>query len=190
MTHVMPKLPYADDALAPVMSKETIDYHYGKHLQTYIDNLNRLIADTPYADMTLDEIVKSSDGAIFNNAAQTWNHTFFFETLTPREKKIPEKLSEALIREFGSVESFKDQFSKASVSLFGSGWVWLAIDKHGKLSIESAQNAGNPLTKLLKPLMTVDVWEHAYYIDYRNRRADFIKAFWAIVDWDKVAERL
>lgn len=114
----------------------------------------------------------------------------FFETLTPREKKIPEKLSEALIREFGSVESFKDQFSKASVSLFGSGWVWLAIDKHGKLSIESAQNAGNPLTKLLKPLLTVDVWEHAYYIDYRNRRADFIKAFWAIVDWDKVAERL
>ena len=103
MTHVMPKLPYAADALAPVMSKETIDYHYGKHLQTYIDNLNRLIADTPYADMTLDEIVKSSDGAIFNNAAQTWNHTFFFETLTSREKKIPEKLSEALIREFGSV---------------------------------------------------------------------------------------
>ena len=137
MTHVMPKLPYAADALAPVMSKETIDYHYGKHLQTYIDNLNRLIADTPYADMTLDEIVKSSDGAIFNNAAQTWNHTFFFETLTSREKKIPEKLSEALIREFGSVESFKDQFSKAAVSLFGSGWVWLVIDRIGSKCRES-----------------------------------------------------
>ena len=141
MTHVMPKLPYADDALAPVMSKETIDYHYGKHLQTYIDNLNRLIADTPYADMTLDEIVKSSDGAIFNNAAQTWNHTFFFETLTPREKKIPEKLSEALIREFGSVESFKDQgggfFVRFRLGMACYRQTWQVIDRIGSKCRES-----------------------------------------------------
>lgn len=190
MTHEMPKLPYAADALAPAMSKETIDYHYGKHLQTYIDNLNKLIAGTPYAEMTLDEIVKSSDGAIFNNAAQTWNHTFFFDTLTPDQKAMPEKLATLLTKEFGSVESFQEQFGKAALGLFGSGWVWLAADKQGKLHIEAMPNAGNPLTKSMKPLLTLDVWEHAYYIDHRNRRADFVKAFWSLVDWDKVAARI
>ena len=190
MKHLMPKLPYAVDALAPVMSKETIDYHYGKHLQTYVDNLNRLIENTPYDGMSLEEIVKSSDGAIFNNAAQAWNHTFFFDMLTPCKKEIPANLFDVLTRDFGSVETFKDQFSKAAISLFGSGWVWLAADKHGHLSIDAMGNAGNPLIKNLKPVMTIDVWEHAYYIDYRNRRADFVKAFWGLVDWDKVAGRL
>ena len=190
MKHLMPKLPYAADALAPVMSKETIDYHYGKHLQTYVDNLNRLIENTPYDGMSLEEIVKSSDGATFNNAAQAWNHTFFFDMLTPCKKEIPANLFDVLTRDFGSVETFKDQFSKAAISLFGSGWVWLAADKHGHLSIDAMGNAGNPLIKNLKPVMTIDVWEHAYYIDYRNRRADFVKAFWGLVDWDKVAGRL
>lgn len=190
MKHLMPKLPYAVDALAPVMSKETMDYHYGKHLQTYVDNLNRLIENTPYDGMSLEEIVKSSDGAIFNNAAQAWNHTFFFDMLTPRKKEIPANLFDVLTRDFGSVETFKDQFSKAAISLFGSGWVWLVADKHGHLSIDAMGNAGNPLIKNLKPVMTIDVWEHAYYIDYRNRRADFVKAFWGLVDWDKVAGRL
>lgn len=190
MKHLMPKLPYAVDALAPVMSKETMDYHYGKHLQTYVDNLNRLIENTPYDGMSLEEIVKSSDGAIFNNAAQAWNHTFFFDMLTPCKKEIPANLFDVLTRDFGSVETFEDHFSKAAISLFGSGWVWLVADKHGHLSIDAMGNAGNPLIKNLKPVMTIDVWEHAYYIDYRNRRADFVKAFWGLVDWDKVAGRL
>lgn len=190
MTHELPQLPYAADALVPAMSKETIDYHYGKHLQAYIDNLNKLIAGTPYATMTLEEIVKSADGAIFNNAAQVWNHTFFFETFTPHQKEMPHKLKQALIRDFGSVEAFKEQFDKAAIGLFGSGWVWLAMDKQGKLHIEAMSNAGNPLTKSQRPILGTDVWEHAYYIDYRNRRADFMKAFWSLVDWDKVASRL
>lgn len=190
MTHQMPKLPYAADALAPVMSRETIDYHYGKHLQTYIDNLNRLIENTPYDGMNLEEIVKSSDGAIFNNAAQAWNHTFFFEMLSPRKKEIPSRLVDLLNRDFGSVETFKDQFSKAAVSLFGSGWVWLAADRQGHLSIDAMSNAGNPLVRNLKPLLSIDVWEHAYYIDYRNRRADYVKSYWSLINWDKVESRI
>ena len=186
----MPALPYAPDALAPAMSRETVDYHYGKHLQTYVDKLNELIAGTPYSEMTLDEIVKCSDGAIYNNAAQTWNHTFFFDTLTPEQKALPEKLEQLLVRDFSSVDAFKERFDKAAVTLFGSGWVWLAADKHGRLLIEPMPNAGNPLVRSLKPLLALDVWEHAYYIDYRNRRADYVKAFWSLVDWDKIAARL
>ncbi len=190
MTHQKPQLPYAADALAPIMSQETLDYHYGKHLQTYVDNLNRLIENTPYDGMVLDEIVKSSDGAIFNNAAQAWNHIFFFDTLSPQRKDIPASLVDVLNRDFGSIETFKDQFSKAAVSLFGSGWVWLSADKQGHLSLDAMNNAGTPLAKNLRPLLTIDVWEHAYYIDYRNRRADYVKAFWSLVDWDEVAGRL
>lgn len=189
MIHKMPELPYALEALAPKMSKETLEYHYGKHLQTYVDNLNRLIVGTPYEEMPLDQIVQKADGGIFNNAAQAWNHTFFFQMLTPAQKPMPEKLAERLARDFGSVEAFKEAFTKAATGLFGAGWVWLAADKSGKLQILSESNAGNPLTKGLKPIMGIDVWEHAYYIDYRNRRADFIKSYWELVDWDKVADR-
>lgn len=190
MTHVMPQLPYGLDALSPYMSKETLEYHYGKHLQTYVDNLNKLIAGTPYENMPLEEIVKKAEGGIFNNAAQTWNHTFFFQSLTAAQPEMPAKLVEALNEAFGSVETFKEQFTKAALGLFGSGWVWLVADKDHKLSIVPEPNAGNPLTKGLLPVMVIDVWEHAYYIDYRNRRAAFVEAFWKVVDWNKVAERL
>ena len=190
MLHKMPELPYKTEELAPKMSKETFDFHYGKHLQTYVDNLNKLIAGTPFENSTLEDIIRQADGGIFNNAAQTWNHTFFFLSLTPHQPQMPAALKDALTRDFGSVETFEDHFSKAAISLFGSGWVWLVADKHGHLSIDAMGNAGNPLIKNLKPVMTIDVWEHAYYIDYRNRRADFVKAFWGLVDWDKVAGRL
>ena len=185
----MPELPYAPEALAPKMSRETLDYHYGKHLQTYVDNLNRLIPGTPYAEMPLDEIVRRADGAVFNNAAQAWNHTFFFRSLTPSQEAMPEALAARLTADFGSVEAFKEQFTKAAVGLFGSGWVWLAADRSGNLSIVAKPNAGNPMTDGLRPVLTVDVWEHAYYIDYRNRRADFVAAWWDLVDWKQVAER-
>lgn len=190
MKHLMPQLPYAAEALAPHMSKETIDYHYGKHLQTYVDNLNRLIEGTPFEQMTLEDIVKKSEGALFNNAAQTWNHAFFFLSFTPTPTPMPQDLSDILAKEFGSVENFKDEFTKASLGLFGSGWVWLSIDQAGKLHISAESNAGNPLKHDLTPLLCIDVWEHSYYIDYRNRRADYIKEFWQIVDWNKVAERI
>ena len=189
MKHTMPELPYALEALAPKMSKETLDYHYGKHLQTYVDNLNKLIPGTPYEEMPLDEIVRKADGGIFNNAAQTWNHTFFFRMLTPAQKPMPAKLAAKLAEAFGSVEAFKEEFTKAAVGLFGSGWAWLAMDKAGKLSIVAKSNAGNPMTDGLRPVMTADVWEHAYYIDYRNRRAEFMAAFWELIDWQKVADR-
>lgn len=185
----MPELPYAPEALAPKMSKETFDYHYGKHLQTYVNNLNNLIAGTPYEEMSLDEIVRKADGGVFNNAAQAWNHTFFFQMLTPAQQPMPAKLAAKLTEAFGSVEAFKEQFTKAAVGLFGSGWVWLAMDKAGKLSVVAKPNAGNPMTDGLRPVMTVDVWEHAYYIDYRNRRPDFLAAFWELIDWQKVADR-
>ena len=155
----MPELPYSTEALAPKMSKETFEYHYGKHLQTYVDNLNRLIPGTPYESMSLQEIVKKADGPIFNNAAQAWNHTFFFLMLTPDQKPMPQKLADRIARDFGSVEAFKEEFSKAATGLFGSGWTWLAADKDGKLQIISESNAGNPMTKGLKPVMTIDVWE-------------------------------
>ena len=185
----MPALPYDMDALAPQMSRETLDYHYGKHLQTYVDNLNRLIVGTPFEEMPLDEIVRRADGPLFNNAAQAWNHTFFFRMLTPAHPAMPEPLVRKLAAGFGSVEAFREQFSKAAVGLFGSGWVWLVVDRAGKLSIVAKPNAGNPMTDGLRPVLTVDVWEHAYYIDYRNRRADFVAAWWELVDWRKVADR-
>lgn len=190
MTHLMPQLPYAHEALAPHMSKETIDFHYGKHLQTYVDNLNRLITGTPYENASLEEIVMTAEGPLYNNAAQTWNHTFFFEALTPAQGNLPEALEARLTAAFGSVADFKKQFTQAAMGVFGSGWVWLTADAEGHLSITAEPNAGNPMRKQLKPLLVIDVWEHAYYIDYRNRRADFIEAFWKLVDWNKVAERL
>lgn len=189
MVHEMPKLPYAMDALTPSMSKETLEYHYGKHLQAYVDNLNRLIPATVYETMSLEDIVLQADGAVFNNAAQAWNHTFFFESLTPTAKAVPGEFEKLLAGNFGSLEAFKEQFVKAAASLFGSGWVWLVKDGQNRLSVVSESNAGNPMKKGLKPLLVIDVWEHAYYIDYRNRRADYINAFWKLIDWDKVSER-
>ena len=190
MKHVLPELPYSQYALAPAMSAETFEYHYGKHLQTYIDNLNKMIEGSPYEEMPLEEIITKATGGIYNNAAQTWNHTFFFQTLSPAETEMPEGLKKALADSFGSVEAFREAFTKAAISLFGSGWVWLAEDADRKLSILQEPNAGNPLTKGLKPLLTIDVWEHAYYIDYRNRRAAYVEAWWKLVDWNKVAEKL
>ena len=187
---MLPPLPYASDALEPRMSKETIDYHYGKHLQTYIDNLNDLIPGTPYENMQLDEIVMTSSGPIFNNAAQVWNHAFFFDTLSPKQKEMPLELKDYLIRDFGSVETFKEKFKKAAVSLFGAGWAWLAQDPAGKLHIIQESNAGNPMRNGYKPLMTMDVWEHAYYIDYRNRRAAFVDSCWELIDWEVVTRHL
>lgn len=190
MKHSMPQLPYTMEALAPYMSRETLEYHYGKHLQTYVDNLNKLIAGTPFENMTLEDIIRKADGGIFNNAAQTWNHTFFFETLTPRQTAMPDKLVQKLTEDFGSPEAFKQEFTQKATTLFGSGWVWLTEDTQGKLSIQTEPNAGNPLTKGMKPVLVLDVWEHAYYIDYRNRRAAFIEAFWNLADWEKVALRI
>ena len=183
-------LPYAYDALAPQVSEETLRFHHDKHYVGYVNKLNELIVDTPYAEQPLEDIVVSADGAIFNNAAQTWTHTFFFLTLTPDQQPMPEKLAAALARDFGSVEAFREAFTKAAVGLFGSGWTWLAQQPDGKLVIVAESNAGNPMTRGLKPLLTVDVWEHAYYIDYRNRRAEFVKNWWDLVDWQKVADRL
>lgn len=190
MTHKLPSLPYDLGALAPKMSRETIEYHYGKHLQTYIDNLNRMIEGSPYEDMSLEDIVMKAGGAIFNNAAQTWNHTFFFDTLTPEKKEMPEILVQKLTKQFGSAEKFHEEYTKAAMTLFGSGWVWLTLDQDGKLAIIQESNAGNPMIKGLKPVLTIDVWEHAYYIDYRNRRAAYIEACLDLTDWEKVADRL
>ena len=190
MIHKMPTLPYEMEALAPLMSKETFDYHYGKHLQTYVNNLNALIVGTSFENMPLEEIILKSDGGIFNNAAQTWNHTFFFQLLTPIENKMPEKLVKKLTEDFGSSEIFKEEFMNAATKQFGSGWVWLVADSKGKLSIKGTVNAGNPMTEGLKPILVIDVWEHAYYIDYRNNRKAYIESFWKLINWNKVAELL
>lgn len=190
MKFKLPELPYAQDALAPVISKETIEYHYGKHHQTYVNNLNNLIEGTEFADMDLETIIRKSDGGIFNNAAQVWNHTFYFLALTPKKGTKPGKaLADAIDAEWGSLDNFKKEFNQAAATVFGSGWAWLVKDSNGKLSIVKESNAGNPLTKGLTPVLTLDVWEHAYYIDYRNRRPDYISALWDIVNWDVVSER-
>jgi len=186
----LPALPYAANALAPIMSEETINYHYGKHFKTYIDNTNRLIEGTPYEGMGLEEIVKKSDGAIFNNAAQALNHRIYFDGLTPTPQPIPERLYDRIVRDFGSVDNFNKQFVDTAVSVFGSGWVWLAEDSKGRLSIVPTKDADNPLRHHLNPLMCVDVWEHAYYLDYQNRRADFIKEYMKLIDWNRANSRL
>ena len=190
MQHLLAELHYPLVLQATKISNEKLKYDYGKLLQKYIENLNKLIAGTPYEEKTLEQILLEAEGPMFNNAAQTWNHTFFFDTLTPQQPEMPQPLADALARDFGSVETFKEKFTQAATTLFGSGWTWLVSDKDGHLSIVSESNAGNPLKKGLKPLLVIDVWEHAYYIDYRNRRAAFIEAFWTLVDWQKVAARL
>lgn len=190
MTYEQPTLPYQPDALEPVISRETIDYHYGKHEKAYIDNLNKLIKGTEYEDMDLEEIIRHSDGALYNNAAQAWNHIFYFFTFSPEGNREPTgDLRRAIDRDFGSFDKFKETFEQAGASLFGSGWVWLSRDDDGKLFISQGQNAQNPLKDGLVPLLTFDVWEHAYYIDYKNLRASYLKKLWDIVDWDIVVDR-
>jgi len=184
------QLPYASDALEPVISKQTIEFHHGKHLQTYVNNLNNLIQGTKFENVDLETIVKESDGAIFNNAGQVLNHNLYFLQFSSKGGGKPSgKLAKAIDEAWGSFENFQKEFETAGTSLFGSGWVWLAADKDGKLSILKEPNAGNPITKGLKPILTFDVWEHAYYLDYQNRRADHLKALWKIVDWNVVENR-
>ena len=190
MKHLLPELPYALDALAPVMSADTLNYHYGKHLQTYLDNVNRLIEGTPFADMKLKDMITKAQGALYNNAAQAFNHIIFFKQLTPTPTTISPLLTQALVARFGSVDAFKSEFSNAAATLFGSGWVWLALDANNVLQIVPEPNAGNPITRNMRPLMCIDVWEHAYYLDYQNRRGDYIKNFWNIVNWDYIEKRM
>lgn len=189
-TFTLPQLPYALNALEPQISKETMEYHYGKHLQTYITNLNNLIKGTDFENQSLDDIILVSTGSIFNNAAQAYNHIFYFNTLSPTPKSVPSgELARAIDRDFGSFANFKELMSKAAVGQFGSGWAWLVKDKDGKLWIEAESNAGNPMTRGMIPLLNIDVWEHAYYIDYRNRRADYVNLLWDKIDWKVVEER-
>lgn len=185
-----PNLPYAPDALAPVISEETISYHWGKHEKTYIDNLNKLVRDTHWEDMPLEEIIRKSDGALFNNASQAWNHIFYFFAFSPEGGGKPVgELAKAIDRDFGSFDEFKKLFVEAGTGLFGSGWVWLSKDKDGKLFITQGPNAANPITQGLKPILTFDVWEHAYYLDYQNRRAEALGKLWDIVDWKIIDDR-
>lgn len=190
MKHLLPELPYALDALAPVMSADTLNYHYGKHLQTYLDNVNRMIEGTPFADMKLKDMITKAQGALYNNAAQAFNHIRFFKQLTPTPTTISPLLTQALVARFGSVDAFKSEFSNAAATLFGSGWVWLALDANNVLQIVPEPNAGNPITRNMRPLMCIDVWEHAYYLDYQNRRGDYIKNFWNLVNWDYIEKRM
>lgn len=185
-------LPYAPEALEPVISRETISYHHGKHLQAYVDNLNKLVAGTEFEQMPLEEIVCKSQGGIFNNAGQILNHNLYFTQFSPvaADNHMPKgAILEAINRDFGSLDTFKAEFEQKGVTLFGSGWVWLAADKDGKLVITQEPNAGNPVTKGLRPLLTMDVWEHAYYIDFRNRRAAHLQALWQIINWDEINRR-
>ncbi|RYZ58730.1 MAG: superoxide dismutase [Fe] [Proteobacteria bacterium] len=191
MAFKLPELPYAKDALAPHISAETLEYHYGKHHQAYVDNLNKLVAGTPNENKSLEELVKTTEGGIFNNAAQVWNHTFYWYCLKPKGGGAPTgKIGDAITKNFGSFDTFKEQFSEAAKTQFGSGWAWLVKKADGSLAIEKTANAGNPMTSGLKPLMTCDVWEHAYYIDYRNARPKYVESFWNLVNWDFVEQQL
>ena len=184
------KLPYAADALEPVISQATIEFHHGKHLQAYVNNLNNLIPGTKFENAPLEKIVAESDGAIFNNSGQILNHNLYFTQFSPKGGGEPKgKLADAIKATWGSFEDFKKEFNAAGAGLFGSGWVWLAKDKDGKLSITKEANGSNPVAKGLTPILGFDVWEHAYYLDYQNRRPDHLNALWQIVDWDAVGER-
>ncbi|MFN8239892.1 MAG: superoxide dismutase [Bacteroidales bacterium] len=190
MAFTLPVLAYPADSLAPNLGAETFEYHHGKHHLTYVNNLNGLLPGSGFENADLVTIVKKSSGPIFNNAAQVWNHTFYFDSFSPSGKRTPSgPLSDAIIEAFGSFDGFKEQFTKAAVTLFGSGWAWLSVGDNGKLVITQESNAGNPMTKGLKPVLTCDVWEHAYYIDYRNRRPDYLKAFWEVIDWSVIEKR-
>jgi len=189
MEHKLPELPYALDALAPYISKETLEYHYGKHHQTYVTNLNNLIKGTEFENATLEEIVKKSSGGVFNNAAQVWNHTFYWFGLTPNAAAAPAgALADAINAKWGSFDEFKKAFNAVAAGTFGSGWAWLVKNADGSLDLVSTSNAATPLTTDKTPLLTCDVWEHAYYIDYRNSRPNYLESFWKLVNWDFVAK--
>jgi Fe-Mn family superoxide dismutase len=185
----LPQLPYGQNALEPHISAETLAYHYGRHHASYVYNLNALIEDTEFENMSLENIFMKTSGSIFNNAAQAWNHTFYWNSLDPRGGGRPKgALAEAIRSDFGSFEQFKKEFSQKAVSFFGSGWIWLVKNKNDRVTVETTGNAGNPLTAGQKPLLTCDVWEHAYYIDYRNARPKYVEAFWNIVNWEFAAK--
>jgi Fe-Mn family superoxide dismutase len=189
--HVLPPLPYAQNALEPHMSAETLQFHHGKHHKTYVDKLNELIVGTEHADKSLEEIIRSAKGPIFNNAAQTWNHTFFWNCLSPEGGGKPKgEIARAIDQSFGSFDAFKDEFTKASIAHFASGWAWLTRDASGKLKVETLPNADTPVMRNDKTVLTCDLWEHAYYIDYRNARPEFMKAFWNLVNWEFAEKNL
>ncbi len=190
MAFTLPELPYARDALEPHMSKETLDFHYGKHHQTYVDKANGLVSGTENENKSLEELIRTASGPLFNNVAQIWNHSFFWNCLAPNASGPNATVSAALTEAFGSVDAFKEKFTASAVNNFGSGWTWLVRTADGKLDIVNTSNAGNPMTDGHTPLLTVDVWEHAYYIDYRNARPKFLEAFWALCNWDFVAQNL
>ncbi|AVB30498.1 superoxide dismutase [Fe] [Proteus mirabilis] len=191
MSFELPKLPYALDALEPHISKETLEYHYGKHHQTYVTNLNNLVKSTDLENKSLEELIKTTEGGIFNNAAQVWNHTFYWNCLAPNAGGAPTgKIAEAINKAFGSFEEFKKQFNDAAAKNFGSGWTWLVKKADGSLAIVNTSNAATPVSGEDKPLLTVDVWEHAYYIDYRNARVKYLEEFWALVNWSFVEANL
>jgi Fe-Mn family superoxide dismutase len=187
MEHTLPPLPYAKNALAPTMSEETLEYHYGKHHQAYVTNLNNLIKGTEFENLSLEEIIKKSSGGIFNNSAQVWNHTFFWNGMKPNGGGAPAgAVADAINAKWGSFDKFKEEFQKSAVGNFGSGWTWLVKKPDGSVDIVNTSNAATPLTTDNKPLLTVDVWEHAYYIDYRNARPKFVESWWNIINWDFV----
>ncbi|MCO5144426.1 MAG: superoxide dismutase [Oligoflexia bacterium] len=191
MSFQLPKIPYEQTALSPTISKETMDFHFGKHHKAYIDNLNKLLEDSPLKSATLEEIVNKSSGGMFNNAAQAWNHTFYWYCISPNSQdyKPSDNLDKELTKSFGGKDKFLEQFSASAMGNFGSGWTWLVKDSSGKLSIVNTSNADTPITKGLIPLLTVDVWEHAYYIDYRNARKGYLDAFFKSLNWKFASER-
>ncbi len=189
MPHQLPELPYAADALAPHISKETVEIHHGKHHKTYVDNLNKLIVGTEFENATLEEIVKKSSGGLFNNAAQVWNHTFYWNCLAPNAGGQPTgALATAIDAQFGSFDKFKEAFTNTAITTFGSGWAWLVKNSDGSLALVSTSNAATPITAGQTALLTCDVWEHAYYVDYRNLRAKYVESFWNLVNWDFVSQ--
>ncbi|MEI6898726.1 MAG: superoxide dismutase [Bacteroidota bacterium] len=191
MTHELPNLPYEINALEPFISQRTIEFHYGKHHQAYVNNLNKLIVGTPFENADLEKIVRESAGGIFNNGAQVWNHTFYWNCMKPQGGGEPSgALNDAILKNFGSFAEFKEKFSNAAATLFGSGWAWLVKKEDGTLEITQESNAGNPLRTGAAPLLTCDVWEHAYYLDKQNLRPNYIADFWQLVDWSAVAGRL
>jgi Fe-Mn family superoxide dismutase len=190
MAYELPKLPYELNALEPAINRQTMEFHYGKHHQAYVTNLNNLVPGTKFENASLETIIKESEGGIFNNGAQVWNHTFYFMSFKPNGGGEPSgALADAINKSFGSFAAFKEQFAKAAATLFGSGWAWLVKKDNGALEILQESNAGNPLRKGFTPILTCDVWEHAYYLGYQNRRPDYIAAFWNIIDWNAVGKR-